>query len=69
MSRYDFPGQQAAAAAHDSACDCCDHGRRPTGPDDADLYADGWTPGSTKFPAMNAQTVRGSDDDYWGINE
>lgn len=26
MSRYDFPGQAAAARAYDDACDCCDHG-------------------------------------------
>jgi len=65
MSRYDRQFQ-AAAANYDSACPCCDHAPKATAPD-GDLYADGWTPGKTKFPAMTAQPVRGSDDDYWGV--
>ena len=77
MSRYDFPGQQAAAAAHDSACACCDHKRRPTGPDDGDLYADGWTPGAYahwfKTPAQpeRVKTLAELDAEsraYWGID-
>lgn len=75
MSRYDFPGQQAAAAAHDNACDCCDHARRPTGPDDADLYADGWTPGATARLAAitptRAKALAELDAEsraYWGID-
>lgn len=78
MSRYDFPGQQAAVAAHDNACDCCDHRRRPTWPDDGDLYADGWTVGATarrfKGFAAPAQSkslaeLEAESLAYWGINE
>lgn len=67
----------AAAAQYDNACDCCDHGRRPTGPDDADLYADGWTIGASahwfKSPAapVSVKSLAELDAEsraYWGID-
>jgi len=42
---------QAAQRQLESQCDCCDQGRRPTGPDDGDLYADGWQVGRSRASA------------------
>jgi len=77
MSRYDRQ-LQAAQRQYESECDCCGHARRPTGPDDGDLYADGWTPGATSHwfttaPAapVKAKTAAELDAEsraYWGID-
>lgn len=74
MSTYDQQ-VQAAQRQLDSECDCCGHARRPMGPDDGDLYADGWTPGATARwfkPAapIKAKSLAELDAEsraYWGI--
>lgn len=52
MSR---PARQlkAAQAQYESECDCCEGGRKPMGPDDADIYADGWLIGKKPQPVIS----------------
>jgi len=42
VSRYDFPGQAAAAAQYDNACDCCEPAPRGVAPEpiEREPYAD-----------------------------
>lgn len=42
---------QAAQRQYESQAECDQHGRRPTGPDDGDLYADGWQVGRSRASA------------------
>lgn len=56
MSRY--ARQYAAAAAQfESECECDDHARRPAGPDDGDLYADGWTVGGKRQETITVEAA------------
>ena len=68
---------QAAQRQYESQAECDQHGRRPTGPDDGDLYADGWTVGATArrfngfaVPAQSKSLAELEAESlaYWGIH-
>lgn len=44
---------QAAQRQYESECDCCDHGRKSTQPDDGDIYDGGWTIGGKRQPVIS----------------
>lgn len=71
MSTFDQQ-LQAAQRQIESECDCC-HGRKPMGPPDGDLYADGWSPAARQFkPATPAKAkslaeLEAESLAYWGF--
>lgn len=72
MSTFD---QQAQAAQRqlESECACDDHARKPMGPPDGDIYADGWTAGATvrwvttPIKAKSLAELDAESRAYWGF--